>query len=116
MGNHRISGSPFAIKPLFSRVLVIAVVVALFYGIIREGFFPLWTTYIEWGVRVIIAYEILIGSCRTLLAPLLAGVAGAGMYIFCEGSQYSYLLVSTASAWQLMITAVIGALITISRL
>ncbi len=101
----------FAITPLILRVIFIAIVLAGYYYILNKGYFPEWIDYIYIGVKIIIAYQVIVGASQTLLIPLLA--LAIGLVNLFTIQIYHITLISPADAWQLIIAAVIGFIIAI---
>lgn len=102
----------FALTPLISPLLIMAVVLGLYYYLILvKDFFPDWQVYIYWGVKVILAFEILAISARTLWGPILALAVGIGLLLAEKTMALSY--VTPADSYQLIAVAVVGFLVTI---
>lgn len=100
----------FAIMPIIPQIIIIAIVLGIYYYINLKGFFPLWTTYIYYGVKVIIALEIIIAAAKSLVGPLLAIAIGAVnlFWLLDQGSAF----LTPDNAQQLLVMGVIGIVIT----
>ena len=103
--------SLFAISPLFSRILIIAMAIGTYYFITMNDYFPVWNTYIYYAMKIIIAYEIVAGSARTLMAPILS--LFAAIALFYLDKQYQFQAITPSDTWQLVIMAIIGFFITL---
>lgn len=115
--NHnKIHGPLFNIFPIIHRIIIVAFVVFVYYWLVSNYLFLDWIKYIDYAVKIIIVYEIIAGSMRTLLAPLLGVLCGVAMLIACDGYGYTNVFISTVNAWGLIIVSIIGSLITLSRI
>ena len=101
----------FAFTPIISNLIVIAVVLAIYYFFVINTLFPAWANIIYWAVKIVIAFEIIIASARSLIVPILSLLAGLLLMFLFQVHNLSF--VSTADAWQLVIMGGIGFVITI---
>jgi hypothetical protein len=101
----------FAFTPIISNIVIIAVTLAIYYVFVISELFPDWANVIYWVVKIIIAFQIIIASARSLIAPALSLLAGWSLMFMLQ--VYNLSFVSTADAWQLIIVSGIGFVITI---
>jgi hypothetical protein len=115
----RRNGSLFAIVPVLTNIIAVIVFIAAYYYVfVQRQMYPEYSLYAYWGLKVLIAYNILVASMRSLWAPLLALAVGvAGLYVNSVTAVpyiLSYLNISSADAWQVIGAGIIGALITLA--
>jgi hypothetical protein len=103
--------SLFAITPIIPHFFIVAIVLVIYYYITNHGLFPEWADYIYWGLKIIIGFEVLAAAARSFWGPILALLCGLG-FIFSM-QVYNLQIVTLADAWQLIIIAAIGFLVTI---
>lgn len=101
----------FDVLPLIPRLLIIAIALGIYYFISTRYLFNEWETYIYYGVRIIIAYQILRGSAQTLLAPILTLVIA--LTLLTTDSTYHINGITTNDMWQLAIVGILGFFVTI---
>ncbi len=101
----------FALTPIIVDILIIAALLAGYHYIMTRGLFPEWLTYIYWTMKVVVAFEVLAASARSMLAPLLGLIAGVGILYAIQ--VYDFSLFTTPDAWQLIVVSLIGFLVTI---
>lgn len=98
----------FAILPVLPQLVIIALCIGVYYAM---PYFPFqWGIYIYFGVRIIAAFAILSAAIRSLTVPLAALTVGL-IVLFTTNIAVSSLM-SPDTAWQLIIVAIIGILIT----
>ena len=108
----RSSKSPlFAFFPILPQLVVIALCLGLYYAMVHYYFFFSWGVYIYYGLKLIIGYEILSASARSLALPLSALVFG--LLILFTNNVYINTLMNTDTAWELNAVALVGILIAI---
>jgi len=100
----------FAIAPIIPQIIIIAIVFSVYYYINAKGYFPLWTNYIYYGVKIIIALEIIIAGAKSLVGPLLAIVLGALNLYLLQVQDIGYI--STDDSWQLIVIGAIAFILT----
>ncbi|MEO8401293.1 MAG: hypothetical protein ABI597_05770 [Gammaproteobacteria bacterium] len=101
----------FAILSILPQIIIAGLFFGIFYYINNHGLFTQWIDYINWTIKIIIAFQLLIASARSLIAPLLAlALAGIDLY-FIQSTGDAWL--SSSDAWELIIAGVIGLMITI---
>lgn len=101
----------FAIKPIFPPIILIFLATAIYYYIDTHNLFPDWLYAIYIVLKIFIALQIIIGSARSLMMPIVTLLAG--ILILFTIQIYDINLVSSVTAWQLLIMAVIGFVISI---
>lgn len=114
--HNKINGPLFDFFPIIHRIIIVAIIVYAYYWIVSNYIFLDWLQYIDYGVKIIIIYEILAGSMRTMLAPVLGLLCGLAMLVAADGYGYSNLFISSTNGWGLIIVSILGSLITISRI
>lgn len=101
----------FAVLPIIPHLIIIALVFGGYYYITQNNLFPLWSTYIYWGMKLIIGFEILAIAALSLWGPILALLTG--LSILFTTQVYDINLVTSADGWQLIIVSLIGLIVTI---
>ena len=101
----------FSIVPLITPILICAVVIGIYLVIMAENLFPDFQLYLYYAVKIIIAFEVLAASARTLWGPVLAMLIGGGIY-YAEQTM-DLPMVAAMDGMQLMIVAGIGFLVTL---
>ena len=101
----------FAVTPIISNVIFIAVIVGIYFYLASNGLFPEWIHVIYWVVKAIIAFEIIRASARSLVAPLLTLIAGLSLLFALQ--VYYINFVTRSDAWHLIMMAVVGFVITL---
>lgn len=96
----------YAILPLIPRIIIIAIVASTYYYINTHYLFTQWEPYLYYGVKIIIAYQILRASARTMLAPILTVIA-AFLLLFID-QIFQFETIHASDALQLIIVAIIG--------
>ncbi len=100
----------FAIVPIIPQIIIIAIVTGAYYYITSKGLFPLWSKYIYYGTKIIIGFEVLIASAKSLVVPLLAiGLGGLGLYMLQIHSMNYF---ASDDAWHLIFVGVAGLFLT----
>ena len=100
----------FSIIAIIPQILICAIVFGAYYYINSKGMFSLWMNYITYGVKFIIALEIIVAAAKSLTGPLLAIALGALSLYFLRTQGLE--LISPNDAVQLMIMGGIGIIIT----
>jgi hypothetical protein len=105
-------GKPlFPIVPILINIIAIVVLSVGYYYASQNYIFADYQTYIYWAVNVLITYNIVAASAKSLIAPILALlVALVSIYL---ANTYNINFLSYAEFWQLIIVSVIGFLISI---
>ncbi len=101
------------IGSILINIIAIAALVGIYYYILAHDMYEDKQNYIYWTINVLISYNILIASTRSLWAPLLSVLAGV-FGIFAVGSPHAITFLTNAQCWQLAILGIIGLLITFS--
>ena len=104
----------FAISTILLNLIAIVVLGGVYYFIVTHELFPSYQNYIYWTINVLISYNIIIASTRSLWAPLLSTAVGAlGIYSHSSSSMLLDILrpLTDAQCWQLAILGVVGLLI-----
>lgn len=107
-----IRGSEGMLADLLSilpNIIYIALFIGAYYLITTRNLFPDWITYIYWGTKVVVAYNIIAASARSLFAPFFA--LSAGLLCLFTSTVYQITLISSQDAWQVIVVAGIGALV-----
>ncbi len=100
----------FALTPVIPQILIIAIVFGLFRYFQLSDYFSQWMTYIYYGVKVIIALEIIIAGAKSLFVPILAIVLGALNLYYMQAKNLTYI--SMNDSRQLIIIGAIAFVIT----
>jgi hypothetical protein len=93
--------------------VVILVALGAYYHIVQNNLFPQHITYIYYGLKALIALEIILGSARSFFAPILGIATAVGIFIIEYFSQLDFNVLSAAELWQLFIVSVVGLLISV---
>jgi hypothetical protein len=104
----------FAITPILINLIAVAVLIAAYCYIISAHILPAYQNYIYWAVNILVSYNILAASARSLIAPILSIIVGS-LGIFANSSTTSIAFLSaltSAQCWQLAILGIVGLLIT----
>lgn len=100
----------FSLRPILPQLAIIAVCVSFYYAMIHFYLFFAWGFYIYYALKLVIAYEILVASVRSLLVPLCSLILGLAVLLFTN-CIYLNTLMNTDTAWQLSATGLAGVLI-----
>ena len=101
----------FDFSSIIPHLIITAIVLGIYYYITKNGYFPEWSDYIYWGVKIIIGFEVLAAAARSLWGPIIGLLTGLG--ILFTVPMYNLTLVTTADGWQLIVASLIGILVTI---
>jgi len=101
----------FAISRLFPYLFYISLALGIYFYIKSYDLLQDWFTYIYYAIKLFVGLEIILGSAISLVMPLLAIAASLGMMY--ANNQYELYLLTDTEAWQLLITAGVGAVITL---
>jgi hypothetical protein len=106
----------FDILPIIMNLVAIAVLALAYWYMVSHQLFPDYMNYIYWTINVLITYNILAASARSLWAPILSILFGSlGVFTRWTTSSIAIMSVLTpAQCWQLAILGVVGLLITFS--
>jgi hypothetical protein len=102
--------SLFSLGPILGNVIVCGLVIAAYFYITSHYLFAEWPLTVFWGSRVLIAFNILSASARSLLAPVLTVLASIGVYF--SVTHYHIDLLTITDAKQLGLMAVMGFIVT----
>lgn len=101
----------FAIRPILSQIIIIAIVFGAYSYINANGYFLLWKPYIYYAVKIIIAVEIFVTAAKSLTGPLLAMLlGGVTLYLL---QMHGLETVSTKDSWQLIVIGALASLLTL---
>ncbi|MCD6039230.1 MAG: hypothetical protein K0S27_630 [Gammaproteobacteria bacterium] len=100
----------FSIKSIYLHIILIGAIIGLYYFLYTQGLFPQWIDYIYSAGKGLIAFIIILGSARSAMMPLLTLFSGLAILLT---NQYGIPIVSYVNAWELLIMALIGLIITI---
>lgn len=103
--------SLFSILSIIPQILICAVVFGLYLFIVSHEYFPLWIAYIYYGVKFIIALQIIIAAARSFVGSGLALALGALNLYWLQ--IYDSALLTASDAWQLIGIAIAGFFITL---
>jgi hypothetical protein len=101
----------FSIKTILPHIALIALIIGGYYYLSVNDLFPQWIDYVYYGGKALIAFIIILGSARSGMMPTLALISG--LLILFTSQVYDITLVSSADAWEILIMAFIGLIITI---
>jgi hypothetical protein len=104
----------FAIMPILLNIIAVVVLGGFYYFIVKNELFPAYLNYIYWTINIIISYNILAASARSLWAPLISVLLGGAGIFFANSSTVIPLVsaLTAAQCWQLAALGVAGLLIT----
>lgn len=102
----------FTLQPILPHLLVIAVCIGLYYTMIHFYLFFEWGFFIYYAIKLVIAYEILIASVRSLLPPIGALFLGLAVLLFTN-CNFLNTLMDADTAWQLAAIGLAGILIAL---
>jgi hypothetical protein len=108
----------FAIVPILLNIITIVLLGGVYYYIVTHQLFPDYQNYIYWTINVLISYNILVASARSIWAPMFSLLLGAGgifVSLFFVNSDTTIPVISyltSAQCWQLIVLGVAGLLIT----
>lgn len=102
----------FLFTPIIPHLFFTAVVLGIYYFIISNNYFPAWTDYIFWGVKIIIAFQILAAAAISFWGPIIGLLTGIGILFSIQ--IYNISLVTSADAWQLIVASLLGILVTLA--
>ena len=100
----------FPVVSIIPQIIIIEIVIAAYWFILKKDWFPLWINYIYWGVKAIIALEIIVAAGRSLVLSIVAMILG-GIAIYLIQTQ-GFSLITSNDAWQLAIMGAVGFVIT----
>jgi hypothetical protein len=101
--------SAFSIMLVLPHLIFIAIMISIYYYLWQNNLFYNYLDDIYIGLKIIIACDIFIASIGSLLAPLIALIAG--LTLLYLGQDYTFSLYS--NAWQLVIMSGVGFFIRI---
>lgn len=101
----------FNFTSIIPHLIVTAIVIGIYYYITKNGYFPEWSDYIYWGVKIIIGFQVLAAAARSLWGPIIGILSGLG--ILFSIPMYNISFASPADAWQLIIVSIVGVLVTV---
>jgi hypothetical protein len=104
-------GKPlFAFVPIIINIIAIAVFIAAYWYVHLLHLIPDYINVAYWAMNVLVTYNIIAASARSLLAPILALlVAGAAYFV---AIQYNMVYLTQAEIIQLAIVGAIGVVVT----
>jgi len=100
----------FALGPIIPHLIIIALVVAGYTYIVKNEILPDWSTFMYYSMKVFIAFELILASARSFLAPTLGIVAALGLLFIDDVYQISFI--TPADGWQILTISVVGLLIS----
>jgi len=103
----------FSINAILPHVTLIALIIGGYYYVSVNDFFPQWIDYVYYGGKAIIALTIITGSARSGMMPILALIVGLLILFTSQVYDISLTLVSPGDAWEILVMAFIGLIITI---
>ena len=101
----------FAITPTFTPIILIAIAIGVFYFLKSHDFFPLWINKIYFLLKIFIAFEIIIGSSKTVIMPLITLIVAIALIV--SSQIYNINLISMMDSWQLLFAAILGFLVSL---
>jgi hypothetical protein len=101
----------FSIKSILPHIILIAIIIGVYYFLFTRDLFPQWIDYIYIGGKILIAFIIILASARSGIMPILTLISG--LLILFISQVYNINLTSPTDAWELLIMAFIGLVITI---
>lgn len=108
MKNHN---NLFSLKAIIPHIVLIAIIIGVYYFLTSNDLFPQWIDYIYYGGKTAIALIFILGSARSGMMPVIALIAG--LAVIFSSQMYGVILTSPADAWEILIMAFIGLIITI---
>lgn len=101
--------SAFPILSVLPHLIFIAILIGIYYYLWQNDLFYNYLNEIYIGLKVVIACDIFIASISSMLAPLIALIAGLIMLYL----SHNYTFSMYANAWQLVIMSGVGFIIRI---
>jgi hypothetical protein len=104
-------GKPlFPIATILINIIAIAVFIAAYWYVKKLNLIPDYINFAYWAMNVLVTYNIIAGSARSLVMPLLAlAIAGAAYYF---ASQYNIYYMTQNEIIQLGVVGAIGLVVT----
>ncbi len=101
----------FDLQPIIINIIAIIILVGAYFIILQKDMFDPYLTYIYWTVNVLVSYNIIAASARSLLAPLLA--LGISLVLYYALTKYGVVILSIKELWQLFGLAIVGFFLTL---
>lgn len=101
----------FSIKSIVPHLILIAIIIGCYYFLYSSNLFLGWIDYAYYGGKALIALIIILASARSGMMPIVALIGG--LLILFISQVYDITLTSPADAWELLIMALVGLVITI---
>lgn len=102
----------FSFKRIIPNIIIVIIILALYYLYLHQhSYFLEWDKQIGWAVKIILAYEILESSARSLLAPIFTLLIGFVLYAIDFLYQIDWI--TSDVTWEVIIIALLGFLVTI---
>ncbi len=103
----------FSVKSVVPHIIFIIAIIGTYYFLSSRDLFPQWIDYIYYGGKALIALIIILASARSAVMPILSLLSGLLILFLGQIYDYDIVIVSPADAWQLLVIAFIGLIITI---
>jgi hypothetical protein len=97
------------IIPILPNIIFVAILITAYWYISTHYLFADYINIIYWVVNVLVTYNLIAASARSILAPLLGFAAALLTEVY--GKKYGVDILSQAEFWQLVVTSAIGVII-----
>jgi hypothetical protein len=94
---------------IFPNLIIIAAALGAYYYVTEHNLYSEYNTYMFWGMKILVGFNIIAASARTFIASFLALGAGAGFLVAAK--YYHMLIIPMSEAWQIIVVAVVGLVI-----
>lgn len=105
------TNSIFSIIPILPQLLFISIALGIYFYLTTIKLFYYLLSHIFLGVKIFVAWQMIIGSARSVIMPVLA--LTAGLLILFTIQNYHITLVQINDAYQLILMALVGLVITL---
>lgn len=102
----------FPIVPILLNLIIIAICVGAYYYVITLNLVPDYQQYVYWAVNIIISINILAGSAKSFIIPILTTMAGVAALVAIYN--YNLEILTLAQSWQIFVLGIVGLLISSS--
>lgn len=101
----------YAITPIFLPLVLIAIAIGVYYFLVTHDFFPLWISYIYIALKIFIVLEVILGSSKTIIMPLVTVIIG--LLLIFASQVYSITFITNAETMQIIYLGIFGFVISL---
>jgi hypothetical protein len=98
------------VAPILLNLVIIIALAVTWYYILTDNLIPDYQGYVYWFINGTISYNILLGSGRSFVMPILTLIAGVA--IFFEMRHGNLDILSNIEAWQILGLAGVGLVLS----